>query len=208
MPLHRGKLQCRAEGWFRGALGAPKGPSLLWLAGTWAHTLPREDACSHLQCIGSILQTEEEWSFSCLFLEKTFSGEHRTNNFFSQRFSPWPVLAEAMETCSFCLSFTHPWKKQVPICLLASYFVVHSLWDQTKQCFWLNQPWSPSIDPCHSPTASFRITPCIIISLQLSLGINLNLGGWAGGASELCFLSFLTDLWRILNSHLFEKSWL
>lgn len=52
-----------------------------------AHALSKEDTRSHPQCIDSILQPKGEWSFSCLFLEKSFPGEHRTNSFFSQRFS-------------------------------------------------------------------------------------------------------------------------
>lgn len=175
-------------------------------AGMWVHTLPKEDMRSRPQCTDSIVQTEQECNFSCLFLEKkkSFPGEHRNNNFSTWRLQLWPVLAEAR---LFLPASSTPLGKADPHGLLEFYFGVHLLWEQTKQCFWLNQSWSPSVDLCHSAVASFRITPRIVISLQLSSGMNLNLGvGLAGWASELHFLSFLTDLWRVLNSCLLEKS--
>lgn len=160
------------------------------------HTLPKEDTPSHPQCTDSIRQTKE-----ALFLEMSFPGEHRTNHFLSRRLPLWPVLAEAEEGRArlfLPVPSTPLGKGKSPILgFIYSEIKLNNAFD-----------WSPYIDLCHSPIASFRIT-CIIISLQLSLGINLNLGfGLVGWASELNFLSFLTDLWRILNSHLFEKSWL
>lgn len=41
--------------------------------GMWVHNFPKEDMHSRPQCTDSVVQTEQECDFSCLFLEKELS---------------------------------------------------------------------------------------------------------------------------------------
>lgn len=70
MPLHRGKLQRRAEGWFGGAPEESKGPSLLWL-GWHVSPHPSQGGCLFSHAVHWLHPAD--WRRMALFLP--FSGK-------------------------------------------------------------------------------------------------------------------------------------
>lgn len=165
MPLCTGKGQCRGGPQFGRAPEGPKVPS------------PCDPRCWHRSPCpfqgGHPFSHSVHWLHSAaqrrveLFLP--FSGKELSRG----RQDQLLLFTEVLTVTCPCMGhrrknqtlLPHLWEMQVPICLLAFYIVVHSIWDQNKQWFWPNTSWSPSIDFCHSPIASIRITPFIIISL-------------------------------------------
>lgn len=98
-------------------------------AGTWVHTLPKEDtlAVLTLSALTPFCRLKKCGTFTAFFWKRAFQGNIEQTNSFHRDCSCELFLQRPGKerTDSFCLSLPHPWKKAGPNLLVG--ILVHSL---------------------------------------------------------------------------------